>query len=109
MQAARYFGFAPRFVTGYLNDLSEEGQEHEGGGSTHAWAEVYLPEEGWVEFDPTNRIVGSSALIRVAVTRTPYQATPISGTYEPSPGTRLCGMDVEVKVRSEAYNPQDTE
>lgn len=109
MQAARYFGFAARFVTGYLNDVSEEGQEHEGGGSTHAWAEVYLPEEGWVEFDPTNRIVGSSALIRVAVTRTPYQATPISGKYEPSPGTRLCGMDVEVKVRSEAYNPQDTE
>jgi transglutaminase-like putative cysteine protease len=106
MEAARLFGFAARFVTGYLNDLSDDGQEHEGGGSTHAWAEIYLPDEGWVEFDPTNRIVGSSALIRVAVTRTPFQATPISGTYEEQPGTSFCGMDVEVEVRSVPYNPQ---
>ena len=106
MEAARLFGFAARFVTGYLNDLSDDGQEHEGGGSTHAWAEIYLPDEGWVEFDPTNRIVGSSALIRVAVTRTPTQATPVSGTYEEQPGTSFCGMDVEVEVRSEPYNPQ---
>lgn len=106
MEAARVFGFAARFVTGYLNDLSDDGQEHEGGGSTHAWAEIYLPDEGWVEFDPTNRIVGSSALIRVAVTRTPTQATPVSGTYEEQPGTSFCGMDVEVEVRSEPYNPQ---
>jgi transglutaminase-like putative cysteine protease len=106
MEAARLFGFAARFVTGYLNDLSDDGQEHEGGGSTHAWAEIYLPDEGWVEFDPTNCIVGSSALIRVAVTRTPFQATPISGTYEEQPGTSFCGMDVEVEVRSEPYNPQ---
>ncbi len=106
MEAARLSGFAARFVTGYLNDLSDDGQEHEGGGSTHAWAEIYLPDEGWVEFDPTNRIVGSSALIRVAVTRTPFQATPISGTYEEQPGTSFCGMDVEVEVRSEPYNLQ---
>lgn len=106
MEVARLFGFAARFVTGYLNDLSDDGQEHEGGGSTHAWAEIYLPDEGWVEFDPTNRIIGSSALIRVAVTRTPFQATPISGTYEEQPGTSFCGMDVAVEVRSESYNPQ---
>lgn len=106
MEAARYFGFAARFVTGYLNNLSDDGDDYAGGGSTHAWAEIYLPEEGWVEFDPTNRIVGSSALIRVAVTRTPYQATPISGTFEGNPATVFYGMDVEVQVRSEPYNPQ---
>ena len=107
MEAARHSGFAARFVTGYLNDVSDDGQEHEGGGSTHAWAEIYLPDEGWVEFDPTNRIVGSSALIRVAVTRTPQQATPVSGTYEDQPGISFCGMEVDVQVRSEPYNPQD--
>ena len=107
MEAARHSGFAARFVTGYLNDVSDDGQEHEGGGSTHAWAEIYLPDEGWVEFDPTNRIVGSSALIRVAVTRTPQQAIPVSGTYEDQPGISYCGMDVDVQVRSEPYNPQD--
>lgn len=107
MEAARHLGFAARFVSGYLNDLADDGQEHEGGGSTHAWAEIYLPEEGWVEFDPTNRIVASSALIRVAVTRTPYQAIPISGTYAPSPGAVFIGMDVDIMVRSESYDPEN--
>ncbi len=106
MEAARHFGFAARFVTGYLNDLADDGQEHEGGGSTHAWAEVYLPHEGWVEFDPTNRIVASSSLIRVAVTRTPYQALPITGTYVPRRGAVFCGMDVDIQVRTRSYDLQ---
>ncbi len=109
MEAARHCGFAARFVSGYLNDLSDDGLDHEGGGATHAWAEIYLPDEGWVEFDPTNRIVASSALIRVAVTRTPQQAIPVSGTYEDQPGTTFRGMDVDVQVRSEPYNSQDWE
>jgi transglutaminase-like putative cysteine protease len=106
MEAARLSGFAARFVTGYLNNVGDDGEEHTGGGSTHAWAEIYLPEEGWVEFDPTNRIVGSPNLIRVAVTRTPYQAIPISGIYDQNPGTTYYGMDVEVKVRTELYDPE---
>ncbi len=107
MEAARLSGFAARFVTGYLNDAGDDGSEHTGGGSTHAWAEVYLPNEGWVEFDPTNRIIGSPNLVRVAVTRTPYQAIPISGTYGRRPGTICYGMDVEVRVGTEPYDPQN--
>ncbi|WP_346909497.1 transglutaminase family protein [uncultured Roseibium sp.] len=105
MEAARHFGFAARFVTGYLHTAADDDHEHTGGGSTHAWAEVYLPEEGWVEFDPTNRIIGSPDLIRVAVTRTPYQAIPVSGTYDQRFGTLYHGMEVDVRVASEPYNP----
>ncbi len=105
MEAARLSGFAARFVTGYLNDAGEDGRNQTGGGSTHAWAEVYLPDEGWVEFDPTNRIIGSPNLIRVAVTRTPYQAIPISGTYDQRPGTIYYGMDVDVQIGIEPYDP----
>lgn len=105
MESARCFGFAARFVTGYLNDQSENEQAPQGGGATHAWAEIYLPEEGWIEFDPTNRILASSALIRVAVTRTPLQATPILGSYDDEMGDSFIGMDVEVDVRSEQYDP----
>ena len=44
-------------------------------------AQVYLPGAGWVEFDPTNAIVGNRDLIRVAVARDPSQAVPLSGSY----------------------------
>src|SRR5208337_3521591 len=70
MEAARALGFAARFVSGYLYVPSRDsGESHRGGGSTHAWCQVYLPGSGWVEFDPTNGIVGNRDLIRVAVAR----------------------------------------
>lgn len=99
MEAARALGLAARFVSGYLyNPLGTSGRV--GGGSTHAWVRIFLPGSGWVEFDPTNGIVGSAGLIRVAVARDPYQAVPISGTWSGFPGSDI-GMDVTVEVHLE--------
>ena len=82
MEAARALGFAARFVSGYLYVPDRDaGDAHLGGGSTHAWCQVYLPGAGWVEFDPTNGIVGSRDLIRVAVARDARQAVPLHGSY----------------------------
>ena len=79
MEAARALGFAARFVSGYLYVPSRDAEEsHLGGGSTHAWCQVYLPGSGWVEFDPTNGIVGNRDLIRVAVARDARQAIPLA-------------------------------
>jgi transglutaminase-like putative cysteine protease len=64
MEAARSLGYAARFVSGYLH-VRGSGHDRVGGGSTHAWVQVYLPSAGWVEFDPTNAIVGNRDLIRV--------------------------------------------
>ncbi|MBV8133055.1 MAG: transglutaminase family protein, partial [Alphaproteobacteria bacterium] len=55
---------------------------------------------GWVEYDPTNGIVGNHDLIRVAVARDPRQAVPISGTWTGFPSDHL-GMTVEVDVTAE--------
>ncbi|HUW74474.1 MAG TPA: transglutaminase family protein [Methyloceanibacter sp.] len=100
MEAARSLGFAARFVTGYLYspdcDAGQEGALS-GGGSTHAWADILIPGAGWIEFDPTNRIVAGRNLVRVATTRTPAQAVPVSGTYCHS-GAAFLGMDVQVSV-----------
>lgn len=85
MESVRSLGLAARFVTGYVyvpdRDREDHGGEIRGGGSTHAWCQVYLPGAGWVEFDPTNGIVGSRDLIRVGVARDPAQAVPLSGSY----------------------------
>ncbi|RAI03465.1 transglutaminase [Acuticoccus sediminis] len=101
MEAARSLGYAARFVTGYLYDPAVDTADADtmtGGGATHAWADVFLPGAGWVEFDPTNRIVASRSLVRVATTRTPAQAVPVSGTYLSLDGAAQTSMEVEVAV-----------
>ena len=97
IEAARALGLAARFVSGYLHVPTREGESHRGGGNTHAWCQVYLPGAGWVEFDPTNGIVGNRDLIRVAVGRDPRQAIPLSGTYF-GDAADFKGMVVSVEV-----------
>jgi transglutaminase-like putative cysteine protease len=97
MEAARSLGFAARFVTGYIYVPARDRDDIRGGGATHAWVQVFLPGAGWVEFDPTNGIVGSRDLIRVGVARDPREAKPLSGSFVGARETYL-GMTVEVKV-----------
>jgi transglutaminase-like putative cysteine protease len=97
MEAVRALGFAARFVSGYLYSPVRDGGARKGGGSTHAWVQVYLPGAGWMEFDPTNGIIGSGDLIRVAVARDPVQAVPLWGTWTGFPSDSL-GLTVEVEV-----------
>lgn len=100
MEAARALGFAARFVTGYIYVPARDKDEIRGGGATHAWVQVFLPGAGWVEFDPTNGIVGSRDLIRVGVARDPRQAKPLSGSFIGARADYI-GMKVDVKVTRE--------
>jgi len=102
MEAARCLGLATRFVSGYIYVPSRDwpGAEYRGGGNTHAWLQVYLPGAGWVEFDPTNAIIGTRDLIRVATVRDPRQAMPLSGSWMGAAGDCL-GMEVAIRVTSE--------
>jgi transglutaminase-like putative cysteine protease len=102
MEAVRTLGLACRFVSGYLHIPPPDGKTKplSGGGNTHAWVRVFLPNGGWAEFDPTNGLVGNRDLIRVAVVREPSQATPLWGTWEGKPADYL-GMDVTVDVIAE--------
>jgi transglutaminase-like putative cysteine protease len=99
IEALRSLGLAARFVSGYLYVPDRDGPRHLGGGSTHAWCQVYLPGAGWVEFDPTNAIVGNRDLIRIAVARDPSQAVPLSGSYF---GAELDFLDMSVEVNVNA-------
>jgi transglutaminase-like putative cysteine protease len=99
IEALRRLGIAARFVSGYLFIHGDREHGYVGGGSTHAWVQVYLPSAGWIEFDPTNGIIGSRDLIRVAVARDPRQAIPLHGTYLGS-ADAFVGMDVSINVVS---------
>lgn len=94
VEALRRAGYAARFVTGYLNSPATGGLR--GAGATHAWCEVFLPDLGWTEFDPTNGLAESANLIPVAVARSPREASPISGTIRGDPGH--CTLEVRVEV-----------
>lgn len=99
MAAARSLGLPARFVSGYVYSASPK-TDREGGGHTHAWAGVYLPSCGWVDFDPTNGIVGGFDLVRVAAVRDPRQAAPLHGTWTGLASDYL-GMEVEVQAQAE--------
>jgi transglutaminase-like putative cysteine protease len=102
MDAVRFLGLAAQFVSGYLYDeaLLDAGGGLVGGGATHAWIQVYLPGVGWVEFDPTNALVGGRNLIRIAVAREAAQAAPLIGSFTGTAGDFLA-LNVTVEVTAE--------
>jgi transglutaminase-like putative cysteine protease len=103
IEAVRSLGFAARFASGYL----AASMDNPVGGSTHAWAQVYLPSVGWIDFDPTSGAPGAASLVTVAVVRDPHHALPLHGTYFGDVTDHL-GMDVHVRVFSGAPDVMNT-
>ncbi|MBQ0729790.1 MAG: transglutaminase family protein [Oleispira antarctica] len=91
MEAVKCLGLASRFVSGYLYAPLMSSQV----GSTHAWAEVYLPGGGWKGFDPTIGDIVGTDHIPVAVSRLAEAVPPISGSYA---GSAKSQLDVGVWV-----------
>ncbi len=84
IEAARSFGFAARFASGYLAVPLHDPQEPTSGparGSTHAWAQIYLPGAGWIDFDPTSGSVGNIGLVTVATVPDPRHAIPLPAPF----------------------------
>lgn len=116
VESSRVMGFPAQFVSGYLyQDAMVEGDDQDvllGGGNTHAWAQVHLPGAGWVDFDPTNNLVGGKNLITSAVTPDHTHVSLIFGSYF-GKEYDFTGIEVGVKALAETleYNrtPADTE
>lgn len=105
VEAARSLGFGARIISGYLHNPAGNLVGDSAEGSTHAWAEIYIPGAGWITFDPTNRAVGGFNLVPVAVARDIGQAMPISGTYT-GVGDAFEEMTVNVSVTA-SDSPDD--
>jgi transglutaminase-like putative cysteine protease len=95
--AVRGLGLGVRLVSGYLYDPDRALLGSANEGSTHAWAEVFVPGAGWIAYDPTNRRVGGFSLVPTAIARVIERASPVEGSYI-GPPDALIAMTVEVAV-----------
>jgi transglutaminase-like putative cysteine protease len=92
----RSVGLAGRYVSGYIETMPPEGEEKlEGADATHAWFAVFLPNFGWVDFDPTNNVLPSEQHITLAVGRDFSDVTPLKGVVFGG-GTQLLDVAVDM-------------
>ena len=91
---ARQLRIPCRYVSGYLYHGVKD-HDRSSAGATHAWVEAYLGKAGWVEFDPTNNLLGSDRHIRVAVGRDYADVPPTRGVHR---GEAESELRVQVKV-----------
>jgi transglutaminase-like putative cysteine protease len=72
-----------RYVSGYLHRADKKKKQHRSvEGATHAWTEAFLPDLGWVAFDPTNNLTGTEKHIAVALGRDYGDVPPTRGVYK---------------------------
>jgi transglutaminase-like putative cysteine protease len=108
VEAARCLGFGARIVSGYIFNPDQTLVGSTGGGSTHAWGEVFVPGAGWISFDPTNRSVGGFNLIPLAVARDIRQAMPVAGSFV-GHSDDFEAMIVEIHMTSSAVPAESRE
>jgi len=90
----RQLGIPCRYVSGYLYHRRQD-HDRSAEDATHAWLEAYLPDVGWIGFDPTNNLMATERHIKVAVGRDYFDVPPSRGVYV---GTALETLDVGVRV-----------
>ena len=91
--ALRSLGLAARYVSGYLRS----GSDHLGGEASHAWVGVFIPDVGWVDFDPTNDVMPDTDHVTIAWGRDYADVTPMKGIAR---GGGKQQVDVEVRVQA---------
>jgi len=90
---ARNLGIPCRYVSGYLFHRRDE--DRSAADATHAWVEAWLPDLGWIGFDPTNDLICNEQHIRVAVGRDYADVPPTKGVFT---GDASSELEVDVKV-----------
>jgi transglutaminase-like putative cysteine protease len=95
MEMLRLVGIPSRYVSGYIC-TGNNGMRGEG--ATHAWAEAYIPDYGWLGLDPTNNCIANETHVRLAVGRNFSDCSPVKGVYK---GTAKHKLEVSVSVDEE--------
>lgn len=89
-------GLAARYVSGYLLTAPPPGQPRLiGADASHAWVSVFCPQNGWVDFDPTNNMLPGNEHITLAWGRDFSDVSPLRGVIL---GGDSHELDVKVTV-----------
>jgi transglutaminase-like putative cysteine protease len=100
----RAMGIPAKYVSGYMETLPPPGQEKlVGADATHAWLAYYSPQEGWIEFDPTNDVRAGVQHIVTAEGRDYYDVTPLKGVFFGGGKSPLLEVSVDVSRRPENF------
>lgn len=76
----RAYNIAARYISGYMETVPEAGQARlVGVDASHAWFSVYIPNTGWLDYDPTNNTVPLDQHITLAWGRDYADVTPLKG------------------------------
>ena len=98
ISALRTIGIPTRYVSGYTRTIPAEGKEKLfGTDASHAWFSVYIPDIGWVDFDPTNNKIPNEEYIILGNGRDYHDIAPLKGVVQSSGFSRL-GVKVDVKL-----------
>ncbi len=90
-----------RYVSGYLYH-GEKGTDRSDDTATHAWVEAFLPELGWVGFDPTNNLSTGERHVRTAIGRDYADVPPTHGIFR---GRTQSHLTVAVRVTPSEGTP----
>ncbi len=96
LSVLRLIGIPSRYVSGYLFHRVENTRERLSADASHAWIEAWLPDLGWVGFDPTNNVLAGNRHLRVAVGRDYSDVPPTHGIFK---GGARSKLEVAVQVR----------
>jgi transglutaminase-like putative cysteine protease len=97
ISALRSIGIPTRYVSGYIQTLPPKGKEKLfGADASHAWFSIYIPDFGWVDFDPTNDKIPDIQYIILGYGRDYLDISPLKGVVQSS-GNSYLSVKVNVE------------
>lgn len=105
ISALRSIGLPAKYMSGYIETLPAKGEKKLfGADASHAWFSVYIPNAGWMEFDPTNNIIPRDQHILLGSGRDYHDISPLKGVVFSSGNSKLSVMVDVRKSENEIVN-----
>jgi len=102
ISALRTIGLPAKYMSGYIETVPLSGEKKLFGvDASHAWFSIYIPNAGWIDFDPTNNIIPKEQHILLGSGRDYHDISPLKGVVFSSGNSNLSVMVDVRKAQSE--------